>query len=285
MRARPGSEPPYASVRVFVAGDRNPRTMEECEHCSSMPSKPPSMQCPATCAVAGHDLGDLMPFHGLGDLAEHRVRHRARRPHRQPGEHRRGLPAVVVELREDRHAVVVRRRGHLLVAGDDLAVEAVDQLLVRPVGGVGRVLLGDDQADAARRACRVVVGVLLGRKAVLGVVGQVRGEHDPVADHHRPDPQRREQVPVPAGPAHRPPPVTVRVGSSGSRSAADIVIAARRASSTASRTVRGATQSPARGVPGRCRYRASSGSRCPQCTTNPQSAVRCSPVHRSSSST
>ena len=171
---------------------------------------------PSDCAVAGHDLGDLVPLHGLGNLAEHRVRHRAGRPHGPPGEHRRGLPAVVVELCEDRHAVRVCRRGHLLVAGDDRTVEAVDQLLIGPVGGMSRVLLGDDQADAARRAGRVVIGVLLGGKAVLGVVGQMRGKHDPVADHHRPDPQRREQVPIPAAPAHRLPPVRVRADSSGS---------------------------------------------------------------------
>ena len=95
--------------------------------------------------VAGHDLGDLVPLHGLGHLAEHRVRHWAGRPHGQPGEHRRGLAAVVVQLGEDRHVVRVHRCGHLPIAGDDRPVEAVDQLLVGPVGGMSRVLLGDDQ--------------------------------------------------------------------------------------------------------------------------------------------
>ena len=42
--------PPYSSVRRLVAGDRNPRTIDEWEHCSSTPSKPPSTQCPATVA-------------------------------------------------------------------------------------------------------------------------------------------------------------------------------------------------------------------------------------------
>lgn len=35
---------------MLVAGERNPRTIEECEHCSSTPSKPPALQCPATVA-------------------------------------------------------------------------------------------------------------------------------------------------------------------------------------------------------------------------------------------
>ena len=49
MRARFASEPPYSSVRLLVAGDRKPRTIELWEHCSSMPSKPPSR------AVPGHE--------------------------------------------------------------------------------------------------------------------------------------------------------------------------------------------------------------------------------------
>jgi len=49
-RARFSSDPPHRSVRLLVAGERKPRTIEECEHCSSTPSKPPSMQCPATLA-------------------------------------------------------------------------------------------------------------------------------------------------------------------------------------------------------------------------------------------
>ncbi len=77
-------------------------------------------------------------------------------------------------------------------------MEAVDQLLVRPVGRVGRVLLGDDQPGAARGPRRVVGRVLLGGQAVLRVVREVRGEHDAVAHDDRPDAQRREQVAVPA---------------------------------------------------------------------------------------
>uniref|UniRef100_A0A6J7PHN4 Unannotated protein n=1 Tax=freshwater metagenome TaxID=449393 RepID=A0A6J7PHN4_9ZZZZ len=50
MRTRFTRLPPYSSVRLFVAGERNPRTIEEWEHCSSMPSKPPSAQCSATSA-------------------------------------------------------------------------------------------------------------------------------------------------------------------------------------------------------------------------------------------
>ncbi len=49
-RARFSSGPPYSSSRLLVAGDRKPRTIEECEHWSSMPSKPPSAQRSATSA-------------------------------------------------------------------------------------------------------------------------------------------------------------------------------------------------------------------------------------------
>ena len=95
---------------------------------------------------------DLTVVDGLGHLAEQGVGHRRRAPHRQAGVHARRLAAVVVDLGEDRHPVAVHGVGDAPVAGDDLAVEAVDQLLVRPVGGVGAVLLGDDQPCAAGRA-------------------------------------------------------------------------------------------------------------------------------------
>ena len=75
-RARFSSEPPYSSVRTFMAGDRKPRTIELCEHCSSMPSNPPLLQWPATSRVAGDDLGDLALVDLLRHLAEQRVGHR-----------------------------------------------------------------------------------------------------------------------------------------------------------------------------------------------------------------
>ena len=138
----------------------------------------------------------------LGDLAEERVGHGAGSPHRQARVHARRLAAVVVDLGEDGHVVGVDGLGDAPVAGDDPGVEAVDELLVRPVGDVGGVLLGDDEPGTACRPRRVVGGVLGGGHAVLGVVGQVGREDDPVADRQRPDPQGREQVPVVAGAAH-----------------------------------------------------------------------------------
>ena len=140
--------------------------------------------------VAAHDLGDLAGVDRLWHLAEQRVGHRRRRPHRPARVHARRLPAVVVDLGEDRHAVAMDRIGDPSVAGDDTAVEAVDELLVRPIGGVGRVLLGDDQADAGRGARLVVGGMLLGRMAVSGVVREVRREHQTILDGDRPEPER-----------------------------------------------------------------------------------------------
>ena len=57
---------------------------------------------------------------------------------------------------------VVDRLGDAAVAGQHLGVEHVDHLLVGPVGGVHRVLFGDDQAGASGGAGRVVGRVLLG---------------------------------------------------------------------------------------------------------------------------
>ena len=146
--------------------------------------------------VAGDDLVDLGRRDRLGDLAEQRVGDGRRRPHRQPGVHRRRLAAVVVDLGEHRHPVAVHGVGDPAVARDHVAVEAVDQLLVRPVGRVGRVLLGDDQPGTAGGAGGVVRGVLFGGQPVAGVVREVGGEDDAVANRHRTDIQRAPQVPV-----------------------------------------------------------------------------------------
>ena len=131
--------------------------------------------------VPGDDLVDLGVGHRLWHLAKQRIGDGRRRPHRQPRVHRACLAAVVVDLGEDRHAVTMNSVGDRAVAGDHVAVEAVDQLLVRPIGRMRRVLLGDDQPRAAGRTGRVVGRVLLGRLAVAGVVGEVGAEDDAVA--------------------------------------------------------------------------------------------------------
>ncbi len=135
--------------------------------------------------VAGDDLGDLACVDRLRHLAEQRVGDRRRRPDRQARVHPRALPAVVVDLGEDRDVVAVHGVGDRAVAGDDLGPEAVDELLVGPVGRVGRVLLGDDEPGAAGGPRGVVRGVALGREPVLGVVRQV-GREDDAVPHRRP---------------------------------------------------------------------------------------------------
>ena len=163
--------------------------------------EPPGHAVGGDGGVAVDDLGDLVGLDRLRHLAEQRVGDGARRPHRQSGVHGGRLAAVVVDLGEDRHAVGVHGVGDPPVAVDHLGVEAVDQLLVGPVRRVGRVLLGDDEAGPAGGPGRVVGGVLLGGQAVGGVVGEVGREHDAVGHRDRAQPQRGEQVPVPARPA------------------------------------------------------------------------------------
>ena len=131
--------------------------------------------------IAGDDLVDLSLRDGLRYLAKERVGDWGRRPHRQARVHRRCLPAVVIDLRKDWNAMAMHGVGHLAVAGDDIAVEAVNQFLVRPIGRMCAVLLGDDQAGAASGAGGVVCGVLRGGFTVAGVVGEMRAEHDAVA--------------------------------------------------------------------------------------------------------
>ena len=146
--------------------------------------------------VAGDDLVDLGAVDRLRYLAEQRVGHGRWRPHRQAREHRGRLSAVVVDLSEDRCAMSVHGVGDPPVAGDHVAVEAVDQLLVRPVGGMGRVLLGDDQPGSAGGAGRVVRRVLFGGLAVTCVVREVGAEDDAVAGSDRPQLEGGPQIPV-----------------------------------------------------------------------------------------
>ena len=157
---------------------------------------------PTLCAVlgdhrvAGDDLVDLGLVDRFGHLAEQRVGHCRRCPHRHARVHAAGLTSVVVDLGEDGHAVPVNGIGDGSVAGDDVAVEPVDELLVGPVGRVCAVLLGDDEPGATGGACGVVRGMLLGGPAIARVVGEVRAEDDAVAGGDRPELQRGPQVPV-----------------------------------------------------------------------------------------
>src|ERR1019366_4329039 len=107
----------------------------------------------------------------------------------------------------------------------------------------------------------VVGGVLVGRQAVLCVVGQMRCEDDPVLEPERPDAERGEQQRVPPTSRHRD------ATSPRRTSATPRARATRRPSRTASWIVRGATASPARGWhPPDARQRLSSGRRKPAST-------------------
>ena len=154
--------------------------------------------------ITGDDLVDLGSSDSLRHLAKQRIGDRRRCPHRQPRVHRTGLTTVVVDLGEDRDAVTVNGVGDRPIPGDHITMEAVDQLLVRPIRRMRRMLLGDDQAGAAGSPRRVVRSVLLGRLAIAGVVGEVGAEDDAVADGDGTERQRSPQVPVAPSPVTLP---------------------------------------------------------------------------------
>ena len=177
--------------------------------------------------VAGRDFVYLRLAHRHRRLAEQGVGHRRRRPDRQAGIHPAALPPVVIDLGQNGNALIVNPIGYEPVTVQHLRLEGVDHFFVGPVGGMGGVLFGDDQPHSAAGPCFVIGGVLLAGQSVYRIVGQMGGEHNPVVEPKRTYLQRREQS---AQPGHRD----------------SISSTARRPSSTASATVRGATQSPAR---------------------------------------
>ena len=166
-------------------------------------------------AVAVDDGGDLVALHRLRHLSEQGIGNRARGPHRQAGVEAGGLAAVVIDLGEHGHAMGVDGVGDPPVALRHRRVEAMDELLVGPVGRVRGVLLGDDEPCTSGRPGPVVGGVLLGGEPVGCVVGEMGGEDDAVGHHNRPEAQRGEEMAVPSGAGHVPtgfPPLTGPTG-------------------------------------------------------------------------
>ena len=96
----------------------------------------------------------------------------------------------MVDLRKHGDTVAMHRSGDFPIPRNDVAMKAVNELLVRPVGGMGAVFLGDDQANATGSTRPVVRGVLLGRLTVSGVVGEMRREHQSIACRDRTQLQR-----------------------------------------------------------------------------------------------
>src|SRR5579859_3907920 len=86
----------------------------------------------------------------------------------------------MIDLREYARAVFVNGARHAAIAGDYTRVEAVNELLIGPVAGMNRLLLGDDESAAAARAFGVIGGQARPRQIFLGQVGQVRRENDAV---------------------------------------------------------------------------------------------------------
>ncbi len=119
-------------------------------------------------------LVDVLDLHDLGRLAVEHVGHRRGRPNRQPRQAAAALLPVVVELGEDAGVVLVHRPGEPLVAGDDLRPEGLDEVLVGPVGGMHRLLLGDDEARPAPGSGGQIVRQRLRGQLVFGQVRQVR---------------------------------------------------------------------------------------------------------------
>ncbi len=69
----------------------------------------------------------------------------------------------------------------LFVARDDITMKPVNEFFVGPIGGMGAVFLGDNQTRSAGGTGSVIIGVLIGGLAILGIVRQVRTKDDAVA--------------------------------------------------------------------------------------------------------
>ncbi len=86
--------------------------------------------------------------------------------------------------------------GDPLVSLDRFGPIARNHLLVRSIRRMRRVFLGDDQTRTAAGPRLVVARVLLRRQPVLRVIGQVCGEHDPIAECQVAQAQWREEARV-----------------------------------------------------------------------------------------
>ena len=86
--------------------------------------------------VASNDVVNIALSDCFRYFAKEWVGNCTRCPHRQTAVHAAGLAAVVVDLRKNRCAVLVHRRCDVAVTRYDVAVEAVDEFFVWPVGGM-----------------------------------------------------------------------------------------------------------------------------------------------------
>lgn len=100
----------------------------------------------------------------------------------------------MIDLGENWHSVFVDCRGDLAVARNYVTMKAVDEFFVRPVGWVGAVFLGDDEASTTCSACFVICSVLISWLAIARIVGEVRREDNPVACSYRPELERGPQI-------------------------------------------------------------------------------------------
>ena len=135
----------------------------------------------------GGQRGDLRVAHLHRHLAGDRVRDAGRSPQRRLGVGGGPLQAGMAEAGQHQRAVPLARRRDLLPAAGGRGGQR--RPLVRPVGGVHRGRLGDDEPRPAGRPA-LVIGDVPGReRAAPGLagragawraeVGLVRAEHDP----------------------------------------------------------------------------------------------------------
>ena len=83
-----------------------------------------------------------------------------------------------------------------LYPGYHVAMEAVNQLLIGPVGGMGGMFLSDDEPSTTTGPSLVICGVLLGRQPIFGIVGEVCTKHHPIPDGDWPQLQRLKQIAI-----------------------------------------------------------------------------------------
>ena len=130
--------------------------------------------------IAGDDVANFFVRYGFWYFTKQRVGNGTGGPHRHAAVHAACLAAVVIDLGKNWRAVAMHCRRDASVTRNHIAMETVNQFLIRPVGGMRGVLFGDDEPRATFGASGVIGGVLFGWLAIAGVVREMRAKHQSI---------------------------------------------------------------------------------------------------------